>query len=109
LADEDVKPLVSRKDQRRQDAEKRQQLRPLQQVLTKAEARLDKLATAQAEIEAGLADPAIYEAANKTRLQSLLLQKSKTAKELDEAEMAWLEAGEALELAESLLTAETAS
>jgi len=101
---EESKPAVSRKDQRRLDAERRQQLRPLQQVLDKAEARLEKLSTTKVQIEAQLADPSIYEADNKEHLQALLLEKARIAKELGEAEIAWLEAGEALEEAAALQT-----
>ncbi len=98
---EDLKPAVSRKDQRRQDAEKRQQLRPFQQALGKAEAALEKLAKAKAEVESRLADPAIYEPGNKERLQTLLLEKAGISRQLEETETAWLEAGEALETAEN--------
>ncbi|MFM8333507.1 MAG: ATP-binding cassette domain-containing protein [Candidatus Methylumidiphilus sp.] len=100
---EDAGPTVSRKDQRRLDAEKRQQLRPLQQALTKAEAALEKLAAAKAGVEAQLADLALYEAANKDRLQAVLLDKARIARELDDTEAAWLEASEALETAEAAL------
>jgi len=98
-----AKPAVSRKDQRRSEAEKRQQLRPLQQAFDKAEARLEKLAQSKNQLEDQLADPTIYEAANKDRLQTLLRDKASLAKELEEAELAWLEAGEALEEAAALL------
>ena len=100
---------VSRKDQRRQDAENRQRLRPFQQALSKAEAALDRLAQAQAEVEARLAEPEVYAAAHKARLQSLLLDKARTARQLEEAEAAWLQAGEALEQAEKALAAAPAS
>jgi len=106
-AAEEAKPAVSRKDQRRQDAEKRQQLRPFQQALGKAEAALEKLAQAKAAVEARLADPAIYEPGNKELMQSLLLEKAGLSRELEEAETAWLEAGEALETAENTLAAES--
>jgi len=102
-------PTVSRKDQRRLDAERRQQLRPLQQAVAKAEAALEKLSQAQAELEARLADPAIYEPGNKERMQSLLLEKARLSRELDAAEFNWLEAGEALEAAEKAQTADTIS
>jgi ATP-binding cassette subfamily F protein 3 len=92
---------VSRKDQRRQDAERRQLLRPFQQALNKAETLLERLAQSRAEVEAQLADPALYEAAAKARLQSLLLDKARLERELEAAETAWLEAGEALEAAQA--------
>jgi len=108
-AAEEARPAVSRKDQRRQDAERRQQLRPLQQALAKAEAALEKLGEARAEAEARLADPAMYEPGNQARMQALLLEKARLGRELEEAEAAWLEAGEALEAAEQAQAAETIS
>ena len=67
------------------------------------------LAQAQAEVEARLAEPEVYAAAHKARLQSLLLDKARTARQLEEAEAAWLQAGEALEQAEKALAAAPAS
>lgn len=90
---------ISRKDQRRQGAEKRQQLRPLQQTLNKVETRLDRLTQARQRIETQLADPALYDAENKERLQSLLIERAGIDRELADAESAWLEASEALEAA----------
>jgi ATP-binding cassette subfamily F protein 3 len=106
-AAEDAKPVVSRKGQRRQDAEKRQQLRPFQQVLAKAEAALEQLAQAGAEVEARLADPALYEPAGKARMQALLAEKTRIGRAAEAAEGAWLEAAEALEAAENALAAES--
>ena len=100
---EPARPAVSRKDQRRQDAERRQQLRPFQQALSKAEAQLERLGKARSGVEAELADSAVYEASSKERLQALLLEKARIGRELEEAEAAWLEAGEALEAAENAL------
>ncbi len=99
-----AKPTAnSRKDQRRQDAGKRQQLRPFQQAVSKAEAVLDNLLKASEAIEKRLADPSIYDPSNKDRLQTLLQDKAKIKRETDEAELAWLEAGESLESAEKAL------
>ena len=93
----------SRKDQRRQGAERRQQLRPLQQALKKAEAKLGKLSRSSETIEAQLADPLIYEPSNKDRLNKLILDKAQLKLEMEETEIAWMEAGETLELAEKAL------
>jgi len=94
-----VKSGVSRKHQRRQGAEKRLQLRQFQQVLTKAENNLAKLAQAGQAVETQLADPSVYEPANKDRLQTLLQEKARLKSKIDAAETAWLEAGELLESA----------
>jgi ATP-binding cassette subfamily F protein 3 len=96
---ETTKPGTSRKDQRRLGAEKRQQLRAFQQSLSKAEAKLKKLAQASDAIEAQLADPLIYEPVNKKRLQILLQDKTRIKREMDETEAAWLEAGELMDSA----------
>jgi len=91
---------ASRKDQRKLGAEKRQQLRIFQQALSKAEANLEKLAQAVADIETQLTDSAIYEPANKGRLQTLLQEKSRLKRNSEQAEIAWLEASEILESAD---------
>jgi ATP-binding cassette subfamily F protein 3 len=105
---EETKPAaVSRKDQRRLDAEKRQQLRPFQQALAKTETALEKLTQAKGHLEAQLADPALYEPSGKEKMQTLLLEKAKLAKQLEETESAWLEAVEALETAETALAEES--
>jgi ATP-binding cassette subfamily F protein 3 len=94
-------PSVSRKDQRRQDADRRRQLRPLQTALDKAEAVLNDLAKRKRQLAEQLADSGLYggQAEAKTRLQALLLEQAAIEKKLSAAESAWLEASEALELA----------
>jgi ATP-binding cassette subfamily F protein 3 len=91
---------ISRKDRRRQDAERRQQLHPLQQNIKKAEATLESLSQTRQHIESQLADPALYASDDKGRLQTLLLKKAELDREFTAAEMAWLEASEALDAAE---------
>jgi ATP-binding cassette subfamily F protein 3 len=94
-----AKAGVSRKDQRKSEAERRRALRPLQAALQKAEAALEKLAGDRRRLEEQLADPALYEAEAKARLQSVLMEKVGIEKALADAETAWLEASEALESA----------
>ena len=90
---------ASRKDQRKLGAERRQQLRSFQQALKKAEAELEKLGQTSAAVETQLADPAIYDSANKGRLQILLQDKARIKLKTEQAEIAWLEASELLESA----------
>ncbi len=90
----------TRRDDRRGRAEVRVQTAPLRRQAKDAEAALARLATERAKLEARLADPALYApgrtadvtadvtAAN-TRLAAI-------AREVEAAEMAWLEAEEAL-------------
>jgi ATP-binding cassette subfamily F protein 3 len=94
-----ARPGTSRKEQRRSEADRRKLLRPLLQAQQKAEAALEKLTAARQRLEEQLADPGLYEADAKARLQSLLLEKAGIDKALAEAETAWLEASEALEAA----------
>ncbi|NJD07409.1 MAG: ATP-binding cassette domain-containing protein [Methylococcaceae bacterium] len=97
---EPAKPAVSRKDQRRADAGRRQQLRPLQQALAAAERELERLHQRQSQIESDLADQTLYANEGKERLKTLLQEKAGLEKALEAAEIRWLEAGEALESAE---------
>ena len=88
---------AARKDQRRLEAEERKRLQPLRQRLQQLETQLDRLATRRAALETELADPTLYESEGKSRLLKLLGDKQQLDAELEEAEMAWLEASEALE------------
>ncbi len=101
--EESAKSGTSRKDQRKLGAERRQQLRPFEKALNRSEARLEKLAKTGDGIAAQLADPAIYDPANKGRLQILLQDKARIKRETEEAETAWLEASELLESAKKAL------
>jgi ATP-binding cassette subfamily F protein 3 len=90
----DAAPVVSRKDQRKQDAERRQKHKPLYEALKKAELAVEKFHAEQRQLEQQLADPAIYEDAEKARLKQVLERKVVVDKALDEAESAWMEAEE---------------
>lgn len=101
LPEEESKTAISRKDQRRQDAEKRQRLRPYQQAVQKAERQLEKLNGEILAIEAQLAKPDIYELDNKAHLQTLLQDKAKIGKAIEAAESDWMSALENLEKVEN--------
>ncbi len=82
----------SRKDDRRDRAEARKALAPLRKIAKDAEAKLAKLASERAKLEAALADPALYadgKAAEVTRLNTRL---AAIAKDEAEAEERWLAA-----------------
>jgi ATP-binding cassette subfamily F protein 3 len=100
-----ARPVESRKDQRRSDADRRRQLRPFQQAQQKAEAELEKLSARRQSLTEALADPTLYEAGAKPRLQKLLLEQAELGKALEQAETAWLTASEALETATADLAA----
>jgi ATP-binding cassette subfamily F protein 3 len=88
---------VSRKDQRKLDAERRQKHKPLFDALKKAELAVEKYHNEQRQLEQQLADPAIYAESEKEQLKKLLERKVKIDKALDEAEAAWMEAEEKIE------------
>jgi ATP-binding cassette subfamily F protein 3 len=87
---------VSRKDQRKLDAERRQRHKPLFDALKKAEDAVEKYHQEQRQLEQQLADPAIYEEAAKAQLKQLLERKIQVDKALEQAEEAWMEAEEKL-------------
>jgi ATP-binding cassette subfamily F protein 3 len=92
---------LTRKDQRRQDAEKRQQLQPLKKKLQQLEKQIDTLGGKRDTINAKLADPEIYNEANKEKLKQLLREKGEVDQSLSETEEQWLELGEELEAAQA--------
>jgi len=91
---------VNKKEQRKIDAERRKQLKPLYDALKKAEKALNKHHTQQKQLEEDLADSSLYDDANKARLKQVLQDKAQTDKALEEAEMEWMEISEQLEEAE---------
>jgi ATP-binding cassette subfamily F protein 3 len=90
-------PSVSRKDQRKLDAERRQKHKPLFDTLKKAEIAVEKYHNEQRQLEHQLSDPAIYADSEKPRLKQLLERKIQVDKALDEAETAWMVAEEKIE------------
>ena len=58
---------------------------------------MEKLHSEQTRLQSELAEPALYEDANKNRLKELLLRKAQVDKELADIEGEWMEAQEALE------------
>jgi ATP-binding cassette subfamily F protein 3 len=93
---DEAAPTVSRKDQRKLDAERRQKHKPLFDALKKAEIAVEKYHNEQRQLEHQLADPEIYAEAEKARLKQTLERKVQVDKALDEAETAWMEAEEKL-------------
>ncbi len=91
---------VSRKDQRKQEADRRQRLKPLLDAVKKAEAAVDKYHQQQLQLEQQLADPAIYTDSEKQRLKTVLEQKAQIDKALAQAESDWMDAEQHLENAE---------
>ena len=86
-----------RKEQRRLEAERRNQLQPLRNRVKKLEAELEKLLSRKDELSIALADPAIYEDSNREQLKILGIEHAQLEKALNETEEAWMLASEALE------------
>jgi ATP-binding cassette subfamily F protein 3 len=94
-------PGATRREQRRLEAEERNRVgalrRPLEQRLAELERRLADLGAAREELEAALADPSIYDAADKARLRDSLLRRAQLVQAVAEVEQAWMETAEQLE------------
>lgn len=90
-----------RQERRRIEAEERQRLstlrKPIESRIKRLDEQMAKLNARKSEVDARLADPAIYDDANKEELKALILDQAYIAKELEQLETEWLEQQEALE------------
>jgi ATP-binding cassette, subfamily F, member 3 len=87
----------SRKQRKRDEAERRNRLTPIKAKIAQYDVELTRLASRSAALQAELAAPEIYAAESKDRLRELLAQQAQLARETDKVETAWLEASEELE------------
>jgi ATP-binding cassette subfamily F protein 3 len=90
---------VAKKEQKKLEAERRQQLQPLSNTIKRAERVMEKLDLEKQEIQSKLADNDLYNDENKDQLRKLLADQAYVQKELDAAEAQWLDANEAYEAA----------
>jgi len=94
-------PVVDKREQKRLEAEQRQRLsaqrKPIENKIKQLDDLIAKRTAQKAETDAALADPAIYEAANKPKLKQLLADQSFYTKDLEKLEAEWLELQEQLE------------
>jgi ATP-binding cassette subfamily F protein 3 len=95
------KPGIDKRQLRQQEAARRQQLKPHMDRLRKTETLLSKLQEQQEQLEQTLSDSGLYDPENKDRLKELLNQQTTIKQQLAQAESDWMEAAEALELAEN--------
>jgi ATP-binding cassette subfamily F protein 3 len=95
--DAGVNSAQSRKDQKRREADFRNQTQPLRKQIATWEKQMEKLSSELASVEAKLADSAIYDSARKADLTACLQQQIKVKGALEEVEMSWLDAQEQLE------------
>ena len=62
---------------------------------------LERAQRKTSELDGKLADPALYEAGRVDEMKGLMQEKARLQAQIEEAELAWLEASEKLEAAES--------
>ncbi|KAA5603898.1 ABC-F family ATP-binding cassette domain-containing protein [Roseospira marina] len=89
-----------RKDERRAAAELRQRTAPLRKAIQAAEQEIERLTAEKSRLEARLADPKLYDGPA-DRLTALQKELGTVGKTLEAAETRWMEAQEALEIAEA--------
>ncbi len=103
LLTERARPLrteaPTRRDDRRDRAQARVQSAPLRKQARDAEAAVARLSAERARLEARLADPALYAPGRAADVTAANTRLAALARETDAAEMAWLEAEEALDQA----------
>jgi ATP-binding cassette subfamily F protein 3 len=94
-------PVVDKKEQKRQDAEQRQRTatlrKPLEVKVKALETQIAKRNEQKALVDAQLAAPAIYDAANKAKLKTLMADQAYYTKDLAQLEGEWLGLQEQLE------------
>jgi len=94
-------PVVDKKEQKRQDAEQRQRVatlrKPLDTKIKTLETQIAKRNEQKALVDAQLAEPAIYDAANKAKLKTLMADQAYYTKDLAQLEGEWLKLQEQLE------------
>lgn len=82
---------------RKNSAEKRKLLKPLQNKIKSLEKKMEKLSLTKDELEEKLADNDIYSESNKSILKDLLEEQGNVNNDLQQVEIDWLEASEELE------------
>ena len=86
---------VSRREQRRIEAEARADAsalrRPLEKELRRLEQEIDQCSREKVRLENLIASPDLYEDSRKGQLREYLLEQARVSKELDRAEAHWLE------------------
>ena len=88
---------VSRKEQKRLEAELRKKKAPLTKKLKQVEDQMSKLQDEDAKLESLLADSEIYQDENKNKLTETMARSNEIKAELENLEESWLELQEQLE------------
>lgn len=90
-------PIISKKEQRQQAADKRDALKPLTNKIKNLELKMETLQAEKEKLKNRLADPDIYTEQNKLELTQLLKKQAETEKPLLVLEEQWLLLNEELE------------
>ena len=96
-----VHSATVRKLARREAAEKRQRSQPLRSEIQQLEKNLNQLDTRNKELQALLADSALYEETNKSRLKEFLTEQTDIQRRIKQIEELWLTKSEELQAMES--------
>ena len=88
------------KSTRQEKAKQRVKIKPLRDNLNRIEKEIDKATEARLRLDQELANPEIYNEANKDQLRELLFDQARNAQLHQELESRWLEASELLEQAD---------
>ena len=88
------------KSTRQERAKQRVKIKPLRDNLNRIEKEIDKSTEARLRLDQELANPEIYNEANKDQLRELLFDQARNAQLHQELESRWLEASELLEQAD---------
>ena len=98
----------SARDRRRNGAERRERLRPMEIAVKRAEEELERITGTLRQLELDLADPELYrDKASSERLRLLAIEKSRADLDLRRAEEQWMAVSEALECARQVDGRET--
>jgi ATP-binding cassette, subfamily F, member 3 len=92
-----VETTDSRRQRKREEAERRNRLSPLRAAIAACESALERLAQERVQVQTGLDAPDIYADDAKARLKKLLGEQARLARETEKAEARWLAATEQLE------------
>ncbi len=95
-----VESSESRKQRKRDEAERRNRLAPLRTKISNMEKELARLAKEREAIELKLTEPSLYDHANKAKLTEVFATQKQLLSEITELEEAWLIASDELEGAE---------
>ena len=87
------------KTTRQEKAKQREKVKPLRDRLNRVEKEIDKAAEVKQRLDQALANPEIYNEANRDQLRELLFDQARNAQLHQELESQWMEASDLLEQA----------